>query len=233
MEHDRDTDHEELVRRFLPLVERCARRFRGRGEPLEDLVQVGTIGLLKALERFDPARGVGFPAYAAPTITGEIRRHLRDRVPPVRVPRRVAEVRAQVSSADAVLTQALGREPTSHEIADALDLRVAEVEQARAARRAQAVVSLDAPVPGRDGAPAADALGGPDEALLTVEDRVCARHLLDALGPRERRILGLRYLLGMTQAEIAEETGISQVHVSRVLERTLTGLRERGAGGDS
>jgi RNA polymerase sigma-B factor len=216
-----------LVETHLPLVEHLARRFRNRGEPLDDLVQVATIGLIKSVDRFDPDRGVEFSTYATPTIVGEIKRHFRDKGWAVRVPRRLQELRLSLSAATSELSQRNGRAPTVHELALHLALSDEEVLEGLESANAYSTLSLDVPEAGDDDAPAvADSLGSDDEGLEGVEYRESLKPLLARLPPREKRILLLRFFGNMTQSQIAEEVGISQMHVSRLLARTLTQLRE-------
>jgi RNA polymerase sigma-B factor len=216
-----------LVEAHLPLVEHLARRFRNRGEPLDDLVQVATIGLIKSVDRFDPERGVEFSTYATPTIVGEIKRHFRDKGWAVRVPRRLQELRLSLSAATSELSQRNGRAPTVHELAGHLNLSEEEVLEGLESANAYSTLSLDVPEAGDDDAPAvADSLGTDDEGLEGVEYRESLKPLLAKLPPREKRILLLRFFGNMTQSQIAEEVGISQMHVSRLLARTLSQLRE-------
>jgi RNA polymerase sigma-B factor len=216
-----------LVRLHLPLVEHLARRFANRGEPLDDLIQVGTIGLLKAIDRFAYERGVEFSTYATPTILGEIKRHFRDRGWSIRVPRRLQEMRLSLAATTAELTQELGRAPTMTEIAERLDVDEDSVVEGLASANAYSTVSLDATDTREDaGASMLDALGEDDAELGNVEYRASLRPLLAALDPRDRRILVLRFFYGMTQSQIAEEIGMSQMHVSRLLSRTLAKLRQ-------
>ena len=218
---------DELVTLHLPLVQFLARRFRDRGEPLEDLVQVGTIGLIKAVDRFDPQRGVEFSTYATPTIVGEIKRHFRDKGWAIRVPRRLQELRLSIGSATAELSQSSGRTPTVAEIAAHLGISEDDVIEGLEGAQAYSTSSLDAPVGGDDDAPMlADRLGDVDPSLETIEYRESLRPLLAALPSRERRILALRFFHGMTQSQIAEEVGVSQMHVSRLLTKSLATLRE-------
>jgi RNA polymerase sigma-B factor len=219
-------DH--LVEMHLPLVEHLARRFRNRGEPLDDLIQVGTIGLIKSVDRFDSERGVEFSTYATPTIVGELKRHFRDRGWAIRVPRRLQELRLSLASATGDLTQELGRSPTVAELSVKLGVREEEVLEGLESANAYSTLSLDAPDQGHDDAPAVvDSLGSEDDALEGVEYREALRPLLAQLPEREKRILLLRFFSGMTQSQIADEVGISQMHVSRLLARTLAQLRER------
>ena len=225
-EPTRDAARDALVNLHLPLVEHCARRFRNRGEPLEDLVQVGTIGLIKSIDRFDLERGVEFSTYATPTIIGEIKRYFRDKGWAIRVPRRLQELRMQIGSASAELTQALGRSPTPRELAERIGCSVEDILEGIESSNAYSTLSLDAGDGDEDGAATMlDALGVDDQNLEHVEIRESIKPLLDRLGAREKRILLLRFFKNMTQSQIAEEIGVSQMHVSRLLNRTLEELR--------
>jgi RNA polymerase sigma-B factor len=216
-----------LVRANLPLVEHLARRFANRGEPLDDLTQVGTIGLLKAIDRFSLERGVEFSTYATPTIVGEIKRHFRDRGWSIRVPRRLQEMRLSLATATAELTQELGRSPTVAELATSLDTSQDNVLEGLESANAYATVSLDAQdgYGDEDSASMMDTLGEIDAELGNVEYRAALRPLLAQLEPRDRQILVLRFFHGFTQSQIAAEIGMSQMHVSRLLARTLSRLR--------
>ena len=217
----------ELVELHLPLVEYLARRFRNRGEWLDDLTQVATIGLIKSIDRFDLARGVEFSTYATPTIVGEIKRHFRDKGWAVRVPRRLQELKLALTKAIGDLAQKEGRAPTVAEIAAHLQMTEEEVLEGLESANAYSTVSLDAPDSGDDDAPAvAESLGMLDEALEGVEYRESLKPLLEQLPSREKRILLLRFFGNMTQSQIASELGISQMHVSRLLARTLAQLRD-------
>jgi RNA polymerase sigma-B factor len=216
-----------LVEMHLPLVEYLARRFRNRGEWLDDLTQVATIGLIKSIDRFDLERGVEFSTYATPTIVGEIKRHFRDKGWAVRVPRRLQELKLSLTKAVGELAQRLGRAPTVSELAAHLQMTEEEVLEGLESANAYSTVSLDAPDSGDEDAPAvADSLGMIDEALEGVEYRESLKPLLERLPPREKKILLLRFFGNMTQSQIAAELGISQMHVSRLLARTLAQLRE-------
>ena len=222
----REGARDSLVHLHLPLVEHCARRFRNRGEPFEDLVQVGTIGLIKSVDRFDPERGVEFSTYATPTIIGEIKRYFRDKGWAIRVPRRLQELRMQIGSATAELTQSLGRSPTASELAERVGCSVEEIIEGIESSNAYSTLSLDATDDSDDGTSSMlDALGADDEGLEHVEIRESLKPLLDRLEPREKRILLLRFFKNQTQSQIAEEIGVSQMHVSRLLSRTLDQLR--------
>ncbi len=223
----RTTARDSLVHLHLPLVEHCARRFRNRGEPFEDLVQVGTIGLIKSIDRFDSDRGVEFSTYATPTIIGEIKRYFRDKGWAIRVPRRLQELRMQIGTSSAELTQSLGRSPTPRELAEAIGCTMEEIIEGIESSNAYSTLSLDASDDSDDGGTATmlDALGVDDAGLEHVEIRESIKPLLDRLDPREKRILLLRFFKNMTQSQIAEEIGVSQMHVSRLLNRTLEELR--------
>jgi RNA polymerase sigma-B factor len=216
-----------LVELHLPLVEYLARRFRNRGEWLDDLTQVATIGLIKSIDRFDLERGVEFSTYATPTIVGEIKRHFRDKGWAVRVPRRLQELKLSLTKAIGDLAQREGRAPTVSELAAYLKMSEEEVLEGLESANAYSTVSLDAPDSGDEDAPAvADSLGMIDDALEGVEYRESLKPLLERLPPREKRILLLRFFGNMTQSQIAAELGISQMHVSRLLARTLAQLRD-------
>ncbi|MFF7447250.1 MULTISPECIES: SigB/SigF/SigG family RNA polymerase sigma factor [unclassified Streptomyces] len=217
----------KLVRMHLPLVEHLARRFRNRGEPLDDLTQVATIGLIKSVDRFDPERGVEFSTYATPTVVGEIKRHFRDKGWAVRVPRRLQELRLSLTTATAELSQQHGRSPTVHELAEKLAISEEEVLEGLESANAYSTLSLDVPDTDDESPAVADTLGAEDEALEGVEYRESLKPLLEDLPPREKRILLLRFFGNMTQSQIAQEVGISQMHVSRLLARTLAQLREK------
>jgi RNA polymerase sigma-B factor len=225
-----ESARDELVTMHLPLVEHLARRFRDRGEPHDDLVQVGTIGLIKAVDRFDPDRGVEFSTYATPTIVGEIKRHFRDRGWSIRVPRRLQELRQQISIATAELSQKSGRSPTVAELAEALSISEEEVLEGLESAQAYSTLSIDSSSGGGDDdsttASLTDTLGAEDEALAGVEYRESLKPLLAALSERERQIILMRFFKNMTQAQIAEEIGVSQMHVSRILAKSLAQLRD-------
>jgi len=226
-EAQRSLCRDELVHLHLPLVEHFARRFLNRGEPFDDLLQVGTIGLIKAIDRFDTDRGVEFSTYATPTIIGEIKRYFRDKGWAIRVPRRLQELRMSISSVTGDMSQELGRSPTPREIAEKLGVSVEEVMEGIESANAYSTLSLDAGDNGEDGAGSTmlDQLGMDDAALAHVEIRESIKPLIEQLPPREKRILLLRFFRGMTQSQIAEEIGVSQMHVSRLLTRTLEQLR--------
>jgi len=225
-EERRTECRDELVQLHLPLVEHCARRFMNRGEPLDDLLQVGTIGLIKSVDRFDDQRGVEFSTYATPTILGEIKRYFRDKGWAIRVPRRLQELRMSIASVTGDMAQELGRSPTPREIAEKLGVSLEEVMEGIESANAYSTLSLDAGDASDESANSMlDSLGIDDEALANVEIRASVKPLIEQLPPRERRILLLRFFGGMTQSQIAEEIGVSQMHVSRLLNRTLAQLR--------
>jgi RNA polymerase sigma-B factor len=215
-------ERDEKVLAHLPLVRSLARRYANRGEPLEDLVQVGVIGLIKAIDRFDASRGLELSTFATPTILGEIRRHFRDRGWAMRVPRRLQELGRQVSEAREVLTQKLGRSPTVQEIAQHLDADTDLVLEALDTASVYATVPLPSTPEEGEMAP----LGFIDTGLELVEQRATLRPLLARLPARERTILALRFVRGMSQSQIAAEVGVSQMHVSRLITRSLAVLRE-------
>ncbi|MCX4982234.1 RNA polymerase sigma factor SigF [Streptomyces sp. NBC_00572] len=217
-----------LIELNLPLVRYAAARFRSRNEPMEDIVQVGTIGLIKAIDRFDCERGVEFPTFAMPTVVGEIKRFFRDTSWSVRVPRRLQELRLALTKASDELAQKLDRSPTVPELAAVLGVSEEDVVDGLAVGNAYTASSLDSPSPEDDGGEGslADRLGYEDTALEGVEYRESLKPLLAKLPPRERQIIMLRFFANMTQSQIGEEVGISQMHVSRLLTRTLAQLRE-------
>jgi RNA polymerase sigma-B factor len=216
---------DELVSIHLPLVEYLARRFRGRGEPLDDLVQVASLGLLKAIDRFDPERGVEFSTYATPTIIGELKRYFRDKGWAIRVPRRLQEIGLLLAQVVPTLSQELGRSPSVPEIAERAGISDEDVLEGINASQVYSLKSLDAPT-GEDGTESMARLGQEDESLELLEAWSSIAHLLEKLPYRERKILHLRFVAGQTQSQIAEELGISQMHVSRLLSKTLTFLRQ-------
>lgn len=227
-EEDQAAAKDQLVNQHIGLVEFLARRFRNRGEPLEDLVQVGTIGLLKAIERFELDREVEFSTYATPTIVGELKRHFRDKGWAVRVPRRLQELHLELTKVVGHLGHDLGRSPTVAEIAKAAGTTEEAVLEGLEVAQAYNFTSLDAPIDTDDGGSTtfADQLGADDEHLENLEYRASLAPEMAKLPERERRILYLRFFKGMTQSEIADRLGISQMHVSRLLNRTLGQLRE-------
>jgi RNA polymerase sigma-B factor len=213
---------EAQILALAPLVRSLARRYSGRGEPLDDLIQAGMIGLINAVDRFDPSRG-DLVRFATPTILGEIRRHFRDRSWGIHVPRRLQEAQALVSRAVDELTGRLGRSPTVEEIAAATEMLPEEVLDAMAARTAYRPASLSAPAR-PDGAEPIE-VGGPDPGFEQAEARASLQNGLGRLPARERVILHLRFEEGLTQSEIGRELGLSQMHVSRLIQQALERLR--------
>ena len=217
----------ELVEEHAGFADYLARRFANRGEPIDDLRQVALIGLVKAVERFDPDRGVNFTSFAAPTITGEIKRHFRDRTWSIRVPRGLQELTLEIERCRGELGQDLGRSPTVAEIAEHAGVSEESVIEGLEAASVYRSGSLDASVPGDDRRPIAERLAASTDDVSEADDRALVRDLLDELPIRERRIVYFRYFEGLTQSEIAERVGISQMHVSRLLTRSLDELRKR------
>jgi RNA polymerase sigma-B factor len=224
---ERDGIRETLVRMHLPLSQQLASRYRGRGEPMEDLLQAANLGLVKAVDRFDPAYGTEFSSYAVPTMLGELRKHFRDTAWRVHVPRRSQERRLAVASAVEDLTQRSGRPPTVGEIARHLRVAEEDVLEGVEAARAHQSTSLDMPLTSDEGGPTlGDALGEEDRAIEGVEYAESLRPLIAALPERSRRILLMRFYGNYTQSQIAAKVGVSQMHVSRLLARALAQLRE-------
>lgn len=217
---------EELVLLHRPLAEYLARRFSGRGEAREDLEQVATVALIKAIDRFDLSREVKFSTYATATIVGELKRHFRDKGWALRVPRRLQETGLKVSKAISELSQQLGRSPTIREIAKATGLEQDEVLEGMETAQAYSTASLDAPAD-EEGTSSVQRLGEVDETLELLDAWATVAPVLKTLPARERRILYLRFFRGLTQTQIALELDISQMHVSRLLSRTLGVLREK------
>ncbi len=215
----------KLVSGYLPVVRHIARRFAGRGEPEDDLVQAGTVGLIGAVDRFDPERGLDFLSFAVPTITGEIRRHFRDHTWAMHVPRRLRDIQSTINAAVGPLSQELGRAPRPSEIAARLDVPVEDVLDGLYAQQAYRNDSLDRAA-GESAVPLSERLGTLDRDLEIVEFREALSPLIAQLPERERTILTLRFFGNRTQSQIAEVIGVSQMHVSRLLDRTLRQLRE-------
>ncbi|MEO7804435.1 MAG: SigB/SigF/SigG family RNA polymerase sigma factor [Actinomycetota bacterium] len=217
---------DELVTLHMPLVEYLARKFRGRGEPLDDLIQVGSIGLLKAIAGFDPDRGLEFSTYATPTVLGEIKRYFRDHSWAIKVPRRLQEVGLMISNTVPLMSQELGRGPTIPEIANRIKTSDEEVLEAMEASRSYSLASLDAPA-GDDGAvDRASTLGAEDESIQLFEAWSSVRGVLERLPQRERQVLYMRFVSGKTQTQIALALHISQMHVSRLLSKALAQVRQ-------
>lgn len=222
---------EQIVHRCLPLAEHIARRFSGRGEAFDDLLQIARLGLVQAVDRFDGSRGSSFLSFAIPTIMGEVRRHFRDHTWAVRVPRGTKELHLRIGPATETLYQRLGRMPTAREIAAELDADLTDVTRALIAGNAHTSSSLDASTDDQDdevSPPAVLArLGGEDPCYRLLEDAMTLRPLIAELPQRERQILVWRYFANMTQVQIAERLDISQMQVSRILAKTLRTLREQ------
>lgn len=223
----------ELVEEHVPLARRIASRYAGRGEPIEDLAQVAMLGLIKAAQRFDPELGSDFPRYAVPTILGELRRYFRDACWAVRVPRGLQELTLRVQASYEELSRELGRSPTVAEVAGLLEVTEDEVLEALDASSAYSATSLDAPAMRNepDGPTIGERIGDDESSMEDVEAREAVRKVLAQLPPRERRMLTLRFFGERTQREIADELHISQMHVSRLLTRTLTRLRDHFVDG--
>ncbi len=225
---EREAASEELVRRYRSLVHSCAGRYAPNHEVLEDLVQAGYLGLLSAINNFDPGMGCRLVAYARPCILGEIKRYFRDKRWPVRVLRSSQELRAQVLRAESQLTQQLARTPSDAELADQLRLSIPEVREGRRADRAFQALSLDAPVSTEaDAGTLADMIGAEDAELNATADVDAVWGHVSELPEREQKLLAMRYYGNMTQSQIGERLGISQMHVSRLLAHALGYLREQ------
>ncbi|MEV8564865.1 SigB/SigF/SigG family RNA polymerase sigma factor [Streptomyces sp. NPDC051322] len=225
----REALRQEIIGQWLPMAHRIAIRFRNRGEALDDLQQVAALGLVKAVDRYDPHRGAAFESFAVPTITGEIKRHFRDHLWTLHVPRRVQDLRNRVRTAKRQLEQtASGHRPTLAEIAAQAALTEEEAAAGLEALDSFSALSLDAVLPGaRDGYSLSDSLGRPDGALETVVEREAVRPGLSSLPEREKEILYMRFFRDMTQRSIAENLGISQMHVSRLIARSCDRLRNQ------
>lgn len=218
----------QLVMNHLNLVRYLASKFKNRGEPLDDLVQVGTIGLIKAIDRFEPSRGLEFTTYATPTIMGEIKRHFRDKGWSVRVPRRLQELSAKVNQVTEELTNELQRTPSVAEIAERAGAGVEDVLEAMESSSAYSSVPLEGGADGEDDTPSViDHYATEDAALTSSDDRMLLEDAIRDFSSRERGIIRMRFEEGLTQAEIAKKLGISQVQVSRLLRRTLARLHEK------
>ena len=217
---------DRAITAWLPVAQRLARRFDGRGEQLDDLTQIATIGLIKAIDRFDPEYGKDFTCYAVPTIVGEIKRHFRDHTWDVRVPRRMQELKLDITNATAALAQSLGRSPTVADLAAYLKRSEEEIIQGMDSARAYSAVSLQCLVgTGEDGTELGDLLGAEDPDLRMAELRTSLGPALAGLPPREQQIIVLRFFGNLTQTQIAERVGVSQMHVSRLLTKSLAILR--------
>jgi RNA polymerase sigma-B factor len=220
-----EATRDALVKRYLPLAQHLARRYPAGGEQ-EDLMQVASMGLLKAIDRYDPSRGIAFSSFAVPTILGELKRYFRDHGWSVRPPRDVQELSGRLASAADTLTGRLRRAPTPHELAEECGASVEQVIEAHAAVSAHNPVPLDRPRNGEVDAEPAGGLGGEDPALAGVENTLAFESLVAVLPERERLILRLRFEEEWRQREIGEHLGLSQMHVSRLIRQSLTALQE-------
>lgn len=218
---------EELIRRYLPLASRLARRYRNSGEDMEDLYQVASLALVKAVDRFDPERGTEFASYAVPTILGEIKRHFRDHTWAVHVPRDLQERTAKVSRAIEELSKDLGRAPSVREIAVRLELEAEEIVEAMGAASAYDALSLDAePGEESESTTLGDTIGAPELGYDLVEYGASIQGTLKEMPERDREVIHLRFVEDLTQTEIAERIGVSQMQVSRLIRRAVARLRE-------
>jgi RNA polymerase sigma-B factor len=221
---------DKIVERCLPLADHIARRFEGRGEPREDLMQVARVGLVNAVARFDVEAGPDFVSFAVPTVMGEVRRYFRDNSWSVKVPRRLKELHLRLGSATAELSQRLGRAPTATELAGELDMDRGEIVEGLIAGSSYNTLSIDSGGGSggeEDTRAIVDTLGDVDAGLAQIENREALRPLLNRLPERERAVLVLRFFESMTQTQIAERVGISQMHVSRLLAKSLSRLRDQ------
>ncbi|MEU0571830.1 SigB/SigF/SigG family RNA polymerase sigma factor [Nonomuraea sp. NPDC005983] len=231
LDSHRERLRERIVEMHRPLAMEIARRYRYRGEPLEDLLQAAYVGLMKAINGFDPTLGHAFRGYAVVTMTGEVKRHFRDRTWAIRVPRLYQERRSELNRLVADLSQDLGRSPTVSELAAKMNISEEDVLLTLDASAAYSTLSLDAPLGADDDAASlGDVIPEDDDTLSTMVDREAVKPLIDALPSREKHILLLRFFGNMTQAEIAAEFGISQMHVSRILRKVLDQLRSELVG---
>jgi len=218
---------DRLIEDYLWIARHATKRFAGRGENADDLLQVASLALVKAVDRFDPELNLRFATFAMPTVIGELRRHFRDKTWSMRVSRRLKDLHLEIRSATERLTHELGHQPSVSELADDLDVSVEEVLEAMEAGATYRTASLDAGPVGDDGPEGGGEVrmpGEEDQALVDTPERVAVLRSLERLPQRDRRVVYLRFYLGMTQSEIAEEIGVSQVHVSRILRATLAKL---------
>jgi len=227
---DRDRVRGRLIELYIPLAEYLARRFRNRGEQLDDLVQVANLGLIKSVDGYDATRGAAFTSYAIPMSVGELKRHFRDKGWDVRVPRRLQELRMEITKVSGELAQDLGRAPTVADLAKRLNVSEEDIIEGLDCGQAYRALSLDAPA-GTEGADAGqsglvDLIGGADPEMENVENREALRPLIAKLPEREQKIIAMRFHGNLTQSQIAAELGISQMHVSRLLAQALRTLRE-------
>jgi RNA polymerase sigma-B factor len=225
-EHGDIAAREELVERHLPLVRSLARRYAGRGESIEDIEQVGAIGLIKAIDRYELSREVALTTYATPNVVGEIKRHFRDRGWTIRIPRALQELNVKMSGAVERLTVRLGRSPTIAELARELDATPEQVLEAVEAGSAYSPVSLSASPGNEEDLDLMEVIGSEDEGFARSEERASLEPALGELPEREREILRMRFEEGLTQTQIAERVGLSQMHVSRLIRRSLENMRQ-------
>jgi RNA polymerase sigma-B factor len=216
---------EALVERFLPLARQLARRYQRGGEPLDDLIQVASLGLLKAIDRFDPDRPTAFSSFAVPTILGELKRHFRDRGWSVRVPRDLQEMSVRVEKVADTMARQLGRAPTPAEIGEEIGITTESVLEAREAAGAYRAVSLDRPHDDDEGEGMAETFGVEDPGFGLAEDAATVESLMSVLSDREREVLRLRFAEDLTQSEIGARVGVSQMHISRLIRQALARLR--------
>jgi RNA polymerase sigma-B factor len=218
---------DRAIEAWLPLAHHLARRYAGRGEPVDDLVQVATVGLIKAVDRYENGHGVDFPGFAVPTVLGEIKRHFRDRTWSIRVPRRLQELRLAIGAANNALSQQLRRSPTVADIARHLGISDEEVVEGLEGARAYSATSLSTPVGDESGTELGDTMGAEDAGYALTDFRVSLGPAMAVLDDREREILSLRFDGNRTQVQIAAQLGISQMHVSRLISRSLAKLRQQ------
>jgi RNA polymerase sigma-B factor len=216
---------DRTIEAWMPLAKHLANRYAGRGEPVDDLQQVAVMGLIKAVDRFDAERGIEFAGFAIPTIVGELKRHFRDRTWSIRVPRRLQELRLAITGANNDLTNTLGRAPTVADIATHLGISEEEVLEGLEGARAYNSTSLSTPANADGSMSLGDTLGGEDTGFELAELRVALGPAMASLDEREQKIISLRFYGNLTQSEIAEQVGVSQMHVSRLLARALAKLR--------
>ena len=226
---------EQLVTRFLPLARQLARRYQRGGEQLDDLIQVASLGLLKAIDRFDPARETAFSSFAVPTILGELKRHFRDKGWSVRVPRDLQELAVKVDRVGDEMSRELGRAPTPAELAERTGTTLEQVLEAREASAAYRAVSLDRPrsEDEEEGDCFADAFGAVDPGFGLAEDSATVERLMRVLNEREREVLRLRFAEDLTQSEIGQRVGVSQMHVSRLIRQSIARLRDEADAPDA
>jgi RNA polymerase sigma-B factor len=225
------TAREALVERFLPLARQLARRYQRAGEPLDDLIQVASLGLIKAIDRFDPARETAFSSFAVPTILGELKRHFRDKGWSVRVPRDLQEMAVKVEKVSEEMSRTLGRAPTAAEMAVQMEITPEQVLEAREAASAYRAVSLDRPRDEDDESEGfGEAFGREDPGFSVAEDSATVERLMRVLGDREREVLRLRFEEDLTQSEIGARIGVSQMHVSRLIRQSISRLRTVAEG---